>query len=145
MQPEDILGTWRLLYYEARSEDGEVSYPGGREQEGYLIYSPDGYFAVLIMKKGRPRFSSDDFRGGTVSEKAGAAETFVAYCGTYSVGDGCVIHHIEASLFPNWVGTDQLRFIEIEGDRLVLTSPPLLVAGKTQTAYLVWERAVPQR
>jgi hypothetical protein len=48
----------------------------------------------------------------------------MAYCGRYEVHGDHVVHHIEQSLFPNWVGTSQKRFIELEGDRLTLTTDP---------------------
>jgi hypothetical protein len=34
----------------------------------------------------------------------------VAYAGRYSFLGDHVIHHVELSLFPNWVGSDQERF-----------------------------------
>jgi lipocalin-like protein len=51
-----------------------------------------------------------------------------------------VIHHVELSLFPNWVGTDQQRFVELSQDTLILSASPLLFAGKQQVPRLVWER-----
>lgn len=138
-----IVGTWKIISTEVHSEDGRVTYPEGKHPQGYLIYSDDGYFSITIMRLDRPRYASEDFRGGTTEELAKAAETYVSYCGRYSLGKGSVTHHIDASLFPNWVGTDQQRFIEIDGDRLVLTTPPFLIYNKEQQAYLIWERAVP--
>jgi hypothetical protein len=35
-------------------------------------------------------------------------------------------------LFPNWVGSDQERWVELAGDRLTLSASPLLLAGKQQ-------------
>jgi hypothetical protein len=51
-----------------------------------------------------------------------------------------VIHHVELSLFPNWVGGDQERWVELAGDRLILSASPLLLAGKLQVPRLVWSR-----
>ena len=42
-----------------------------------------------------------------------------------------VIHHVELSLFPNWCGTDQERFIELDGERLTITTAPVQVGGTT--------------
>jgi hypothetical protein len=50
------------------------------------------------------------------------------------------VHHVELSLFPNWVGSDQERWVELAGDRLTLSASPLLLAGKQQVPRLVWER-----
>jgi hypothetical protein len=67
----------------------------------------------------------------------------VAYAGRYSFHGDRVIHHVELSLFPNWVGTDQQRSVELSGDRLILSASPLLLAGTQQVPRLVWERVDP--
>jgi hypothetical protein len=54
-----------------------------------------------------------------------------------------VIHHVELSLVPNWVGSDQERWVELAGDRLTLSASPLLLSGKQQVPCLVWERVDP--
>jgi hypothetical protein len=66
-------------------------------------------------------------------------ENFVPDAGRYSFLGDRVIHHVELSLFPNWVGSDQERWVELVGDRLTLTASRLL-AGKQQVPRLVWER-----
>jgi hypothetical protein len=66
-----------------------------------------------------------------------------AYGGRYSFHGDRVIHHVELSLFPNWVGTDQQRWVELAGDRLTLSASPLLLAGTQQVPRLVWERVDP--
>jgi Lipocalin-like domain len=48
---------------------------------------------------------------------------------------------VELSLFPNWVGSDQERWVEFAEDRLILSASPLLLAGKLQVPRLVWERS----
>ena len=45
-------------------------------------------------------------------------------------------------MFPNWVGNDQQRWVELAGYRLTLRASPLL-ASKQQVARLVWERVHP--
>lgn len=135
---KEFLGTWKLVSVETRQEDGSVYRRG--ERVGYLIYSEEGYMSVAFMKRGRPRFSSGDIRGGTVEEKVAAAEGYVSYCGRFEVEGNKVIHHIEVSLFPNWVGVDQERTYEFEGDRLTLSTPLMLVGGRLLSTHLVWER-----
>jgi hypothetical protein len=50
---------------------------------------------------------------------------------------------VELSLFPNWVGTDQERSVELTGNRRILSARPLLLAGTRQVPRLVWERVDP--
>jgi hypothetical protein len=70
-------------------------------------------------------------------------EGFVAYAGRYSFHGDRVVHHVELSLFPNWVGIGQERSVELSGNRLILSTRPLLLAGTLQLPRLVWERVAP--
>ncbi len=45
---------------------------------------------------------------------------------------GVVTHHVEGSLRPSYLGTDQRRPAKLEGDRLVLSDE--------KTFRVVWER-----
>ncbi len=141
-----LIGTWKLVSFEYRSEDGEVTYPLGRDALGYLIYAPDGYMAASMMAANRPRFASADANRATIEEKAAAEDTYIAYCGPYEIRDeeGKVIHHAELSLRPNATGEDQERFFRLDGDRLTISSAPALRNGKLRSAHLIWERARPR-
>ncbi len=138
-----LVGAWRLVSWENQAADGQVTYPMGTDPIGYVLYTADGRFSVAISRAGRAGFAADDLLGGTTQEKAWAMESFVAYAGRYSFHGDRVIHHVELSLFPNWVGTDQERWVELAGDRLTLSASPLLLAGKQQVPRLVWERVDP--
>jgi hypothetical protein len=65
----------------------------------------------------------------------------VSYCGRYEFRGDTVIHHVELSLFPNWVSVDQERLVELEGNRLTLSTRSILLGSIEQTAHLIWERA----
>ena len=140
MAQNPFIGTWRLVSCELRKPDGEVSYPFGRDPVGYIMYNPEGYMSVAFMSADRPKFAAGDVMGGTTEEKVAAVDTYLSYCGRYEIQHDKVIHHIEVSLFPNWVGVDQERIYEFKDDKLSLSTPPLLVGGSQQTAYLIWER-----
>jgi hypothetical protein len=51
-----------------------------------------------------------------------------------------VVHHVEQSLFPNSIGTSQVRYMELDGDRLTLTTEPFH-SGRTPMLLAAWERA----
>ena len=138
-----LVGAWRLLSWENQAADGRVTYPMGTDPNGYVIYAADGRFSITISQRGRSGFAAGDLLSGTAEEQARAMEGFVAYAGRYSFHDDRVIHHVELSLFPNWVGSDQERWVELAGDRLTLSASPLLLAGKLQVPRLVWERVDP--
>ena len=53
MMKESVIGTWRIVSTEVRGEDSQVTYPDGRDPQGYLIYTPEGYFSINIMRSDR--------------------------------------------------------------------------------------------
>jgi hypothetical protein len=141
MTPNPLIGTWRLVSWENRSlVDGQISYPLGKDAAGYIMYNQDGYMFVAIMGPNRLKFAANDLLSGTPEEEAQAEETYVSYCGQYDFDGDKVVHHVELSLFPNWVGVDQERVVEFTGNRLTLSTPPILLRGIQQTAHLIWER-----
>ena len=105
------------------------------------MYDTNGNISVFIMRTGRSKFTSDDGMSGTTEEKKGAFEGCRAYCGTYEIDEeqGTVTHHIEGATFPNWEGTDQLRFFKLSGNQLTLNTPNLMVRGKELVVSLIWE------
>jgi hypothetical protein len=141
MSDHPLIGTWRLVSYELESATGTISYPYGHDPSGYLIYAADGYMSVAFMTGDRTPYAGGDRLRGTPEERAAAAGTYVSYCGRYELREDRVIHHIEVSLFPNWVGVAQTRYFTLAGTQLTLRTPPLLMGGSTQTACVLWERA----
>jgi hypothetical protein len=141
--PGALVGGWRLLSWENRAADGQITYPMGSDALGALLYTADGRFSVTISRRGRAGFAAGDLLSGTTEEQARAVEGFVAYAGRYSFPGDRVIHHVELSLFPNWVGSDQERWVELAEHRLILRASPLLLVGQLQVPRLVWERVDP--
>ena len=135
-----LVGAWRLVSWETRADEGSIDYPLGRDAVGLLIYTDDGHMAVSISRPSRQLFAADDLLGGTSDEKARAVESYASYCGRYERHGDSVVHHVEMSLFPNWTGRDQERRVELDGDRLILETPPFPIKGTEQRAFLVWER-----
>jgi len=143
VQNKQLTGTWKLVSCETRSLNGELAYPYGKDPFGMLMYDSGGkVFFALLMRRDRPKFVSDDPWRGTPEEIKAAFEGFNAYCGTYEVNEekGTVTHHVEGSMFPNWVGMDQVRFFKCSGDQLLLSTPPIRLGGRQSTAHLIWAR-----
>ena len=139
-----LVGSWRLVSYEVRDTVGLlVGHPLGVDATGYLVYTPDGFMSVQVMRLDRPRYQAVGLGDGTDAESAAAARGYVAYAGTYRVErDSVVVHEPEVSLFPNWVHTTVARNAVLVEPRLELSTPkPLPFGGRQLTAVLVWERA----
>ena len=142
MNHRDILGPWKLTSMEATNSEGEAFYPFGENPSGMILYDASGYMSYTAMRSGRPKFASGDARGGTPEEMKAAFEGFDAYCGTYelNVEEGVVTHHVETSRFPNWESSDQVRFFQISGNRLVIDTAPIQSQGSEWVIHVVFER-----
>jgi hypothetical protein len=140
MSKASFIGIWRLISYELKRADGQATYPLGKDAVGYIVYNESGYMSVTIMGANRPKFSSEVAQRGTDVEKVKAFDTYLSYNGKYEVQRTKVVHHVEVSLYPNWVGMDLERAFEFDGNRLSLSAPTTSRFGVQYTARLVWER-----
>jgi len=132
----DLVGTWALVEWVVRRGERAV-HPFGPDATGHLLYGADGHMSAALAAPGRVPFASGDPLGGTDAERAAAAATYLAYGGTWSVEGGRVVHRVRTSLYPNWVGTEQVRRARLEGEELVLSTP----VGRAGEAVLRWRRA----
>jgi hypothetical protein len=131
----DFVGTWKLLDYSFLYDDGRVEKPWGENVVGYLLYSAEGYMSGNLSPSGR-RHNVE--KAG--DRKSSRKRDYIAYAGPYTVEGDTVTHHVEVSLFPNWLGTAQLRYHKLEGDTLVLRTPPVLSDDGMVAVQLTWQR-----
>ena len=139
---DEFVGAWKLISLERRTAAGEVTYPMGQNPVGRLTYDALGRMSVQIMRPDRPKPQGVTPASWSAQEKAAAFDGFIAYYGTFTVSETerAVIHHVEASLYPHWVGSDQRRLYEFSGSQLILRA--LNGSGGPATeSRLVWERA----
>lgn len=139
-----FTGSWRLLACEGRWSDGRISHPYGDEPAGMLMYDGWGRFSGQIMAQGRPPFAKGDLLKGSEEEVRAAFEGYVAYYGSYAVNEteGLMVHQVEGSFFPNWIGEQQVRIFEFtNGGQLELRTLPIKGSRADLTVVLLWERA----
>jgi hypothetical protein len=137
-----IVGTWQIQSWVATdTESGAVVNVFGEKPSGHIIYTTGGNMAVMLTADGRKNLSGDRYNT-PAEERAQAFSTHAAYSGTYEVTGEGIMHHVKASSFQNWVGTDQLRYVDIKGDTLTMKTPPLKGPpdGKTKVMTLVFKR-----
>ncbi len=130
-----LVRAWKLLSWEAINESGQKEFPFGSDPVGTLTYTDNGYMSVAIMKSNRsdigvapdairkarwkiirPRYLKallSYFRGAT---------TYFSYTGRYEIIGNRVVHYVEVSLIPDWVGEKQEREFELIDDNLIISS-----------------------
>ena len=139
---KSLVGTWRVTSFSMLTlETNEVSRPFGEHTIGYLQYSPGGHMVVFlsgeISKANLPLPYSDADRAAI------HRGIFGAYAGRYSVEGNKVTHHVIAAWRPDWVGGDQTRFVELDGNnKMTIKTAPLAssLTGKQIVATLTFER-----
>lgn len=138
---KDLLGRWDILAWEQLYDDGRRQLPMGDALTGFIRYTEDGDMIVLISKQERKAFETGGQWDASAEEKATAYESTLSYAGRWELNGDQVIHKVDISLFPNWVGGQQKRQVELRGDG-TLAIKARLEEGTPQarTAQLLWKR-----
>ena len=137
---DNLLGTWELVAWYNQCSDGTKLYPLGPDASGYINYSPDGYVFVHLAAARRALYSVNDPFGGSAEEDTAAMKSLISYAGTYECLSDRVIHHVTQASCPNWVGTEQVRFLRFEEGCLELQAAGALFQGEVVTAHVHWKR-----
>jgi hypothetical protein len=142
MRSNHLVGTWTLVSFSAVAPNGKKQDPFGDNPLGQLIYTNDGHMAAVLSRTGRSKFASPDPLGGTPSEIKEAFEGMEAYAGTYEINEkeAVVTHRPLVSRMPNWEGGSQQRHFKLDGNRLVLSTPPFFARGSEWVLTLTWQR-----
>ena len=115
-----LLGTWKLKSFVRQDvATGERRPALGERPEGYLGYAPDGRMYALLVAGGRVVPAGDQ---PTDAERVQLHKSMVAYGGTYTIAGNKVVHHIDIAWNNARLGSDQVRFFKLDGDRLTLTT-----------------------
>ena len=141
---EALHGTWGLVSFtQTLLATGETVDVFGKRPKGFITYGRDGRMMVLMVKDERP--TPPDLARITDGERAELFKTMVAYAGTYDVDGGTVTHHLDISWNQVFTGTDQVRNIELDSRRLVMsTNPqPRSQDGQIAVSVLTFERITP--
>ncbi len=141
MSKDLILGSWRLVSFEYKAEDELLFYPYGKEPNGVIYFAQEGFMATIISRKDRPLLSAaDDFIKLTNNEKIRLSKGFIAYSGRYEVITDKIVHYIDVSFFPNWIGTTSEFFYTLKNGHLILSTPLTYLRGREFIGYLTWAK-----
>lgn len=136
----DLVGVWRLVAFEATDADGNVTRPYGDAPEGRIVYTSGGIMSAHLGAGGRPPFIE---LGDTTEQRALAAlRGHFSYSGRWRLEGDKVIHSVDMSVSPDWVGTERPRTVTLDGDEIVLTDEALegRLGRPTGVGRLRWRR-----
>jgi hypothetical protein len=122
----DIIGTWALVHATSRDPDGkELPSPYGPKKMGRVTFNADGRMMAVLVD-GRPDLSG--------------ARDYASYCGNYRFDGKTLVTRVDAASDPERMGTDQVRDVRFEGERMVLRPPPRAFGDVTHHRELYWEK-----
>jgi hypothetical protein len=136
---EQIVGTWTLVSSDQVRPDGTKLRQFGSDPKGINVFDANGRFFVMIASADNLQIASIGSK--TNSEEDGLIVESIAYYGTYTVNEDVTVIslHLDASTFPNQVGTDQKRIItSLTADELKYSSPAAISGVQV---HQVWKRA----
>lgn len=137
-EKEELIGTWEFVSTTGERMDGTKFELFGPNPNGVIIFNPDGHFALINTRPGRPKYVGGNRMEGTLEEFKSTVQGSIAYFGTYSVDEAnsTFTLHIGGSTFPDYEGTDQKRPFKIIGDELKSINPNPTVGGPSLNLVL---------
>lgn len=144
MSTPSFVGTWQLLDAFALTADGQrLPSPLGEKVLGQIMYDNAGNMSAQLMSTGRPLFSSRNMDETPADEFKQAFLSYTSYWGSYRIdaAAGTVTHSVVGASAPSWPGGEQVRYFELNGNRLTLKTPPIRGRDGTKLVQqLVWEK-----
>lgn len=145
-----LLGSWTLLDWRIEHRDGrDVTRPYGEQPTGLLVYAQDGWMNASIARRERSPLSTPVVRQAPLQEQAQAFVSYFNYAGPFELvereGLAHVIHRVQWSLNPGFVGTVQERRIAFPAaGELVLSADESMGPQRPARHHVLhWRRPVP--
>jgi len=135
---DQLFGTWKVVTLKATSE-GKVTQPLGDQVAGYVSITPSRIWLLFVDSTRKPPAAPSL----TDAEAVAMMKSHVAWTGNYSTGvqtsEGIKLTaRVDAASSQALTGTDRVYFMRVEGDRLTMKSPGVIVpmTGKTSVVEI---------
>lgn len=127
-----IVGTWRLVAAAARDGNGQpLPPPYGAKGMGRVTFSADGRMMSVVCD-------------GCPELPIGVQRDYSSYCGNYTFDGARLVTKVDAASDPARIGSEQVRDVRFDGDRMILRPPPRRSGNRTEQRELIWELIAPE-
>jgi hypothetical protein len=123
-----IVGTWKLLHTTARDAAGTARpSPYGGKALGRVTFTAGGRMMSVVCD-------------GRSELPTGVSREYSSYCGNYTYDGAKLVTRVDAASDPSRIGSDQVRGVRFEGERMVLIPPPRRTGEIEEHREITWER-----
>jgi len=138
---KQLVGVWKIesIYTEDKATGAQKKSYGERPN-GYGVLTPQKRTFLVVSAEKRITPISD-------ADRSAAFLSMIAYSGVYRVEDDRFITKVDVAWNEAWIGTEQVRYVKLEGDAMTLTSswqPDPNTPGNPEIRFVaVWSRVKP--
>ena len=135
-----LIGTWRQLSGTMVEEGSNVSKSNlSAAPNGCVNFCADGRLMLLSTDSARKKPAGEV---PTPAEAEALYRSMIAYAGSYKVEGNKVTYDLDITWNESWKGTKQVRFWEVSGDRLTVTTPEIVnpLTGKCSVFKLTFQK-----
>jgi hypothetical protein len=138
---EQLVGTWKVVTLKAISGD-MVSYPAGEQPDGYIGLTPDRFWLLFFDSTRKAPAAA----ALTDAEATAMIRTHVAWTGKYSTADQTpdgikAAARVDAASNQAITGTDRAYFMRVDGNKMIVKSPGVIVPSTGATSVVELELA----
>jgi hypothetical protein len=140
---DQLIGSWRVVTLKTTTGD-KVNYPLGERPAGYVSVTPDRIWLLFVDSTRK----APDAATLTDAEAILMMKSHVAWTGKYTTADQTpdglkIAAHVDAASSEAISGNDRVYYMRVEGDRLTMKSPGVIVpmTGATSVVEIVLTKA----
>ena len=123
-----VVGVWKLVGGITTDPSGKkVGVPYGLRGMGLVSLTADGRMMAVLID-GRSKMPD------------GTKREYSSYCGNYTFDGSTLITTVDAASDPSRMGSQQVRKVRFDGDRMILVPPEREEGGVKIHRELAWER-----
>jgi hypothetical protein len=139
MTKDQLIGTWKVETLKATAGD-KVSYPLGEQPTGYVTMTAERIWLLFVDSTRKAPAAATL----TDAEAIAMMKSHVGWTGKYTTAeqtsDGIkVTAHVDAASSQAITGNDRVYFMRVEGNKLTVKSPGVVVPMTGATSVVEFE------
>jgi hypothetical protein len=138
---DQLIGSWKVLTLKATTGD-KVAHPLGEQVAGYVTITPTRFWLLFVdgTRKAPAAAALTD------AEAIAMMKTQVAWTGKYTTAEQTaegikLTAHVDAASSQALFDTDRIYFIRVNGNKMTVKSPGVVVPMTGQTSVVEFDLA----